>query len=845
MTRLLTRLLAVLWLSWAAGALSAQISLDSLTGGGSSEAASDTAEPAKTEEPPADPGPDATAALAAARKALAAAVPSLDAWTQLAARTEQALAEPAPNELRLRRLREEVFSWRDRFMALTSMNSGAIETLRAQVAALTPANADTAIAPAIQARIDELNKALDTARAPGLLAAANYAQANALMTRITSQMRTEDTQRLTERGASPLDPSSWRDAATAMTAALSALGSGGGLDWSTRLADDDGRFDLALAVLAMVASLLLVLRSPRWIGIAQSKVETGHARLRATWALLLSFLQVALPLVGISALILSLSLFGVLPGNSSPVTQAIFDAGLIVIATRWLAGQLGPGQTRRQLLDYPPEVFGPARRAGMTLAACIALFLVISAVLRDSGASQAALSVVGLPIVIVACAALWRFGSLLRTPPEGEGERGRVRHAVALICTVVAVGTPLLAILGYNHAARVLFAPFVLTLGIVGIFVVLQARLTRVFSADPEGDSGSLVPILVGTALFFLLLPVTALIWGASTVDLLEVWAQFRAGFTVGETTISPSDFLTFAIVFAIGYIGTRFLQRSLKSTVLPRTRLDLGGQNAVVSGVGYIGITLAALIAITLAGINLSSLAIVAGALSVGIGFGLQTIVQNFVSGIILLIERPIGEGDMIEVNGQVGFVRDISVRSTRIETFDRTDVIIPNADLVSGQVTNWTRGNLVGRLILPVGVAYGSDIEAVKEVLLQVGRDHPMVIFDPEPQALFVGFGASSLDFELRVILRDVNWKMIVTNEMNSAIDAEFRKRGIEVPFPQTDIWFRSPMPQAEAPASDTPQPPEQPAQTRDSHPEGLMTGSDLTDRADDDPDPDGTST
>jgi small-conductance mechanosensitive channel len=301
---------------------------------------------------------------------------------------------------------------------------------------------------------------------------------------------------------------------------------------------------------------------------------------------------------------------------------------------------------------------------------------------------------------------------------------------------------------------------------------------------------------------------VTLFLWAVFVVWLLQIWGLPEAlqqqlynwavnGITVGSLTVNPARIVLAIITLTVllGFSG--WLRSRVKRKWLPRTRMDRGAREATVTVGGYVAVALAVVIALAVSGFEFTNLAIIAGALSVGIGFGLQTIVNNFVSGLILLFERPIKTGDWIVVGNTEGYVKRIRIRSTEIQTFDRADVIVPNSDLISSQVTNWMLKDPRGRIRIPVSVAYGSDTEKVRDILLQLAAEHEEIIGDgssPQPRVLFLAFGESSLDFELRCHIKNIDMRRIVISDINFAIDKAFRAHGIEIPFPQRDVHIRN---------------------------------------------------
>ena len=395
-------------------------------------------------------------------------------------------------------------------------------------------------------------------------------------------------------------------------------------------------------------------------------------------------------------------------------------------------------------------------------------------------------------------------------PPAGAWTWPLLRLAAG----IALVAVPILSLAGYHNLANHIVSRIVLTVLLGGAFLLVRTLMRELFelllaterplSARVReslalGDQGGKYLIFwLGVALDLVLLLVAVALalrlWGVPNEAVGTWMGGVLRGFEIGNLHLSLGDVALAILVFVVVWTVTRVIQRVLREKLLPQTRLDPGVRHSLSAVVGYIGFVIAFGFAITTLGLSFSNIAIIAGALSVGIGFGLQNIVNNFVSGLILLIERPIKVGDWVVVGPNQGFVTRISVRATEIQTFERASVIVPNSELLSSAVVNWTHRDKYGRVDVKIGVAYGSDTEKVRELLLAAAEAHEMVVSWPKAHVLFRDFGDSALNFELRCYVSDVEKHHFVASDLRFAIDAAFRKAGIEIPFPQRDVSIRN---------------------------------------------------
>jgi potassium-dependent mechanosensitive channel len=398
---------------------------------------------------------------------------------------------------------------------------------------------------------------------------------------------------------------------------------------------------------------------------------------------------------------------------------------------------------------------------------------------------------------------VWLAGVAARQERWGRTGRVLARTGAALLAVAFLAN-----VLGYVMAADLLVSATLTiglaTLALIALADVIAGAVLVALFATPVGQLHVIRrnrDVVIGRVRHLVRL-VAFLLWVSVALrafrvlrPALEVLGTFlSAPRTLGSFAFTVGEILIFFVTLAVSISAARGLRGVLRYDVL--ARMDRGVPEAASSIVYYVVLALGVLFAAGAAGIEVGRLAIIAGALGVGIGFGLQTIVANFIAGLILLFERPIKPGDTVELEGLMGVVQAIGIRASTVRTFQGADVIVPNQDLIAGRVINWTLSDQTRRVEVPVGVAYGTDPARVMAILHEVLAAQPRVLRRPAPVVLFMKYGDSSLDFEVRFWSQLDDW-LEVRSELLAAIAEAFARHGIEIPFPQRDLHIRSGLP------------------------------------------------
>jgi potassium-dependent mechanosensitive channel len=768
--------------------------------------------------PPAAPAIDTAAITRRTNQEIGADIGStLTAWQQALDHTEadlrrQRLGYSQLNDARdaLAHLRTEVENFRGRLQPR-------LEAIKAQVDQLgpVPAAGQPPDPEQVALRRAELNYRF------GLLSAAQSAVSSTqlrieqLVNAIQDIRRSNFTSNLFQPVPGIYSSDTWANVPTYTTAAAVKV-AGLIADWWTTV---QNQIDPATVTLEAVL-LSLVLTFVAWRGVRRARVwnDDGEPPFwrRASSAAGVILLRV-LPLAATAIFFYNALIQAQpLPDRVDWLFYAATRSIIIIAAVNALMTTVfAPAAPRWRLV--PTSDRAAARICGLVLALAViyGLTTLIYTLTRVAQAPFALTVAVTLPSSLLSAGLVI---AILRTPLEAKREDGlpslRWIKALSLPIWALAVAIVATALTGYLALSRFIAQQLIVTGSILAVVYLLllwvdgfaqglgddSATLARWLNQGAGLEQRRREQLAVPISLFlkFVVLvfsvPFIMLQWGYAWPDILDWYRQLFFGFHIGNTQVSLAALAAAIIVFVLGYVGARLFQGWVDTQILKPAGLSGGVRDSIRTGVGYIGISVAALAAFSYAGLNLSNLAIVAGAFSVGIGFGLQSVVSNFISGLILLAERPIKLGDLVVVGGEEGYVRKISVRSTEVETFDRANVIIPNSYFITEKVKNWTFRNNTGRIIIPVGVAYGSDPRAVKAILLKVALAHSNVMKSPEPFAEFEDFGPSSLNFKLYAYVFDLTNGGGTRSDLRVAILEAFNEAGIVFPPPQAEVTVRN---------------------------------------------------
>jgi potassium-dependent mechanosensitive channel len=734
--------------------------------------------------------PQSTADLAAALKPLQASLASIEVSARYAS-DDQELAGLAP---RLAPLRDELRAEIDALEPRLGVIDTRLKQLGAPPAAGAPPE-DPALA-AERTRLTTERGQVDAA----------LKQANLLVLRvdqlsdgINRRRRALLTGQLFARSAGMLDPAFWREAAAAAPIEADAIGDLARSSWwaARGKVGTAGLIAIGAVVVGFAAGVMLLARAWRQRLLAR-KTETRFARAAAA-ATMFAMITLVAPAAVIVA-ILALQGLGVVTGPLATLGYGVATAIAVARFGRGAALALfAPDRPSRRLVGWQDDEAHAFTRHLAWAARLLGVGIVCNTLLRGTGAPVAlSVAVNALTSLAIGCVA----GHLLaRFPERDEGVR-LPGLRVLLWLLVAAVAVALAA--GYIGFAAFLsgriIAAFALACALYVILALIDALFTEVLTGDtaagrriavvfgisPRGLelSGTLLSAALRIVIVLIALPPVLGPWSLFATDVFDFVRQVAAGVRVAGITISLGTILTALVWLVVGILVARGVQRWLELRFMPRTGIDPSLQQSVGTLIGWTLLIAAIALALSHLGIDAQQIALVAGALSVGIGFGLQAVVSNFICGIILLAERPIRVGDWVVVKSEEGIVRRISVRATEIETFDRASVIIPNSEFITGAVKNLTHSDTLGRITIKVRAAYDSDVETVRDLLLAAASEHPQVLQSPPPRVFLIAFGDIALELELRCIVANVNYGLNVKSDVQLAILRRFRAAGIKLP-------------------------------------------------------------
>lgn len=410
-------------------------------------------------------------------------------------------------------------------------------------------------------------------------------------------------------------------------------------------------------------------------------------------------------------------------------------------------------------------------------------------------------------LVLVLNALLWTEDAEVPESETDDDGDNSISFAWKLnfFVSLFSIGIFILAMLGYSQLSSYILSRLMLSAILVGIFIVVKTivfdgikqlllavitKINKRLKKKVFANLDFIQSVFITPILIILLIMAILNVWGVPTDVLMVATKKLLFGFRIGDFEISLVSILLGILSFCISMYLFKLITAKTRQNILAKINMDDGIKNSLLTTFRFFGTIISAIIAVVVMGFNLTSLALIAGALSIGIGFGLQNIINNLVSGLIILFERPFKVGDWVIINGEEGKIKQINIRSTEVETFKRSSVIIPNANLLSSSVINLTHGNNLARYSVKVGVAYGTDVEKVKQILLDCAMKHKNVMKNPAPYVMFQDFGASSLDFELRFYVNDIWAGWTVPSDLRYVINQRFLEENIEIPFQQVVI-------------------------------------------------------